>query len=160
MWITEIANIPTRMAQSWADVQAGFLSLGLWLTNTAKRIPILGMLFGLADIKFGIADKLQGELNRIKGQSAQLNQLVNDRVNEYNVSDPRAQYAASMRLAGQRNAGGGMVVNSSTTNIITTPNSVQAGQVAAKNTAIATTKAIKTIPPAKLGAPITVPGRR
>jgi hypothetical protein len=65
-----------------------------------------------------------------------------------------------MRLANQRNAaGGGMVVNSSTTNIITTPNPAQAGNVAAKNTATATTKAIKSIPTTKLGTPITAPGR-
>jgi hypothetical protein len=161
MWITEIANIPTRMAQSWSDVQADFLRLGMWLTEKARQIPILGMLFGLVDMKFGIADKLQGELNRIKGQSAQINQLVNDRVNQFNVADPRAQYAASMRLANQRNAaGGGMVVNSSTTNIITTPNPTQAGQVAAKNTATAIKKTVTSIPSQKLGQPITVPGGR
>jgi hypothetical protein len=161
MWITEIANIPTRMEQSWKDVQAGFLRLGMWLTEKARQIPILGMLFGLVDMKFGIADKLQGELNRIKGQSAQLNQLVNDRVNQYNMSDPKAQYQASLRLyaATQRGYGGG-VFQTTVNNYVTTPDPVRAGNTAAKNTATAITKTVKSIPTTKLGQPITAPGVR
>jgi hypothetical protein len=155
-----VKSIPLRFANAWDGIKIQFLRLGAWLLDTAKRIPVLGILFGIGDQMLGGTAAATANIAAIQG-------AMDRRALEITAgdpSDPRKQYGASRLLAmdptrtqGAATANTTNLANSSAkTEVtvhqnITTSDPVVAGNVAAQGVQ----RSIPKAPNPRVGPPLT-----
>ena len=157
-----VESFPLRMANAFDGVKIQFLRLGAWLLDTAKRIPVLGILFGIGDVVLGGTAAATANIAAIQG-------AMDRRALEITAgdpTDPRKQYGASRLLAldqtrtqGAATANTTNLANSSAkTEVIVNQNITTSDPVVAGNIAAAgVQKAIpKKAPNPKVGSPLTL----